>query len=739
LPVPVIFAFGFANGALLAGMAAAGIPILIHLLNRRRFREEPWAAMRFLIAAIRKNQRRIRIEQILLLAVRTLLIVLLVAAMARPFLEGLGAVPIFAGRRTHRVIAIDGSLSMSYAPTDASRFQQATKLADRLVRDSRRGDAISLVILGDPPRVVIGDPSPNHDEVRKEIGGLSPTHGRIDLEASFLAIDRVLAASDIDQKEVVVVTDLQANSWRPEGPGGAGAPGGPDDGLRRALAKLQARKARSVVIDLGSDSSENSAVVDLRLDAPVVAVGGPAPVVQATLRRFGRDPAVGARARLVVDGRLGPEWTGDLPPGEDVPIAFRWAFDSPGDHVVEVRLDADALPVDDARRLVVPVREQVRVLLVDGDYKSEAFAAETDYLSVALSPPEGTDAPGSIIRPDVVAESQFARRDLSPYDVVALANVAQFTEAEAASLSAFLEQGGGVVFFLGDRVLPDNYNRVLFADGKGPLPASIGDGVGDADRTEGSAFEFDPLGFRHPIVADFENAPDAVLAGLTAVKTWRYRKLTMPPGSTAAVALAYSTGDPAIVEAPRGRGRALVVSTTADAGWSSWPLHPSYPAVMEQLILQAAAGRLAGRNVRVGQPIDQALPASALDAPVTVVAPGGESTPLKLRADGDVARLHYEGTDLAGVYQARLGPPVAANSSFAANPDPAESDPARLDQTGLREALPGWSFAYLDDGQSLIPDAAAVGRRGELHRHLLYAVLALILIESLLAWRFGHH
>src|SRR3954463_15411230 len=99
---------------MLTGLGAASIPIILHLLNRRRFRETRWAAMRFLLAAIRKNQRRIRIEQWLLLAVRPLLVVLVALAMARPFLESL-AVPLFAGQRTHRVLVLDGSLSMAYA------------------------------------------------------------------------------------------------------------------------------------------------------------------------------------------------------------------------------------------------------------------------------------------------------------------------------------------------------------------------------------------------------------------------------------------------------------------------------------------------------------------------------------------------------------------------------------------------------------------------------------------------
>ena len=87
----------------------------------------------------------------------------------------------------------------------------------------------------------------------------------------------------------------------------------------------------------------------------------------------------------------------------------------------------------------------------------------------------------------------------------------------------------------------------------------------------------------------------------------------------------------------------------------------------------------------------------------------------------------------------RIGPPLAIESSFAANTDPAESDLTKLDRTRLGRAVPGWNFVYLTNFRELTRDSPAVGRRGELHRPLLYGVLALLLVESFLAWRFGHH
>ena len=120
--------------------------------------------------------------------------------------------------------------------------------------------------------------------------------------------------------------------------------------------------------------------------------------------------------------------------------------------------------------------------------------------------------------------------------------------------------------------------------------------------------------------------------------------------------------------------------------------------------------------------------------------PDGQTVPTKLRPAGGVSQLHFEQTELSGAYQVRIGPPLALESRRSPpTPNPAESDPAKLDRAGLAEAVPGWNFAYLTNWKELTGNAASVSRRGELHRPLLYAVLVLLLVESVLAWRFGHH
>lgn len=740
LPILLPFGLGFANPLILWGLAAASLPILLHLLNRRRYREERWAAMRFLLAAIRKNQRRIRLEQWLLLLVRTALIACLVLAMAQPFLESTGAVPLLAGRRTHRVLVIDASMSMAASTADQSQFNRAVAYADAYVEGARSGDAISVVLLGDPPRVVIGAPSPNHDEVREELRQVRRTDGNGDVETTLRKVEEVLASSDLPQKEVLLLTDLQAGTW--------GVAPESESAWKKAVADLEEEEANVVLVDLGQPNPTNRAVVAAELDTPVVVRGGRPTTITARLANYGTETERGVRARLVVDGRLGPERAVDLPPGQETPVAFSYRFEEPGDHVAEVRIDEDRIAVDDARRLVVPVREHLQALLVAGDYDPEPFATGTDYLAQALSPTEGSDRSPSPIQVQVATESQLSRNDLDRFDVVFLCNVARLSPTEVDALDRFLRRGGGVVWFGGDRVQADSYNENAYAGGpgedersKGFLPAKVVEVVdaGDLDDPDAlaEAPEFDPLGFEHPIVAEYQGAPPLVRAGLTAVRTWRYHALTVPRGSTARVALAFTDGRPAVLTMPRHRGQVVQIATSADDDWSTWPLHPSYPPVMEQVAYFAASGRMAERNVRVGQPLDQAFEPEAANATAVVQLPDGRDEPGRLIDEGDGARFRFEGTDEAGVYAVRLGAPIARQFAFAANPDPIESDPARVDPSTLKALMPRWKFSIWDGGPVDRVDAASVGRRGELHRALLPAVLGLVLGESLLAWWIG--
>ena len=274
--------------------------------------------MQFLLAAIRKNQRRIRIEQWLLLAIRTLLILLVVLAMAKPFLEAFGNV--IAGGRTHRVLVLDNSLSMGYATAGTSRFDQAKTVATQIVKDSRPGDAVSLIMMGSPPRVVIGDPSAQPERGPEGDPG---THALARGDRSRWPRSRPSTGCSTSRP----FPRRRSSSSRicRARAGGGGILGARTAWTSASWPSWQLAGPDRWSSTSGNAGSPNRAVTDLRVEAPVVTTGSTV-MVRGVVRNFGPSRADGVSVRLNVDGRQGPEQALDLPVGEDVPVIFNHQF-----------------------------------------------------------------------------------------------------------------------------------------------------------------------------------------------------------------------------------------------------------------------------------------------------------------------------------------------------------------------------------------------------------------------------
>jgi hypothetical protein len=720
----VILAFGFGHLAMLGWLAAAAAPLLIHLWNRRKHREVEWAAIEWLLAALRKNSRRIQIEQWILLAVRTLLIVLVVLAFAEPYLERLG-IHLAGGHRRHRLIAIDGSFSMAAIEGEQTLFEQAKEVARRIVDHGAEGDAFTLVLLSNPPRAVVGTPAFDPADFLEELDSLKLPHGGMDLPAAMTQIEEILRRARRDhprlgEHEVYFLTDLQRAGWMPE-----------VNNTRKAeylqLAERVASAARLRVVDLGRPL-DNLAISAVRT-IDTAGVVGQEVTAEVDLKNFSRQPQAGQKIELLVDGRQAGEEIVEVAGEGQATARFRYAFDAPGEHALEARIAGDKLDVDNHRWLALPIKPSLSVLCVNGKPGGGDFEQATDYLTVALTP-EGDDAAASV-RSEVIRESGLVERDLAEYDCVFLCNVGQFTAGEARLLDAYVRRGGGLVIFLGDQAQAASYNRFLGGEEPGLariLPARLGAVAAEAD------YRIDPLGYRHALVEVFR---DQEQSGLLSTPIRRYVRLSAIEGSAAHTALAVSGGDPIVVEESFGRGRVLLVATSADTSWNMMPVLPSYVPLVHELLKAAISGQASQRNLEVGQAIADDTAGAAQSAPTAVETPGGERQAIRLGGDG--RGWQFGDTWQSGLYRVEFDGGDAR--LFAVNVDPRESDLARLSEEELRqEVWPGVDFDHLtswSDPSRIASGGAA--RRGDLNQMLIYAALALALLEPLLAWRFGHH
>jgi hypothetical protein len=706
----------FGSFGMLGWAVAAALPVLIHLWSRRRYGRERWAAMTFLLAALRKNARRIQLEQWLLLAVRTGILLLFATALADPQSSALsllaGAQPHGA---THTVLVLDGSYSMDYRQGGQSLFAAAKERARQLVEAGQEGDGSTLILMSEPPRTVIAQPAFDRQDVLAELDDLELVHAGASLPATLASIDAVLRQAAerqprLTESRVVFFTDLQQATWREAS--------SPD--CRRRLARLE-KLATLELVDLGEPGANNLAIARLEIDQPLVAAHTDVQI-QADIQSFSREDRPPQAVEVLVDGERVADERVQVPALGRASVAVKHRFDVPGEHIVEVQLADDALPLDNHRWLSVPVAESIRVLLVGGR------PGETRELALALAPQKQARGPIQVVEAN---ESRLVEEDLAKFDCVFLCNIGRFSSQEANLLGRYVRGGGGLVVFVGDQVQPQNYNELLGGDEQSRLlPATL-------DRPAAlGMYRLNPLEYAHPIVAPFRGFEQA---GLLTTPIWKYIHAT--PAAGAKTALAFENGEAAIVTATIGRGRSILVTTAAapdsvdratnpPTPWNALAAWPSFPPLVQEMLRFAIAGRSEGRNVLVGEELTGTLPATAAnDQSAMLSGPGGLSERLPLKMDRGEARYSFDQTARSGVYEVRSADAVRR---FAVNVKERESDLTRVDAALLPPEL-HHEATLGDTSGEMFASSKAASR----FRWLLGAVLVLLVVEPCLAWRLG--
>ena len=726
----------FLNLALIGGVALGGVPVIIHLLNRRRYRETIWAAMEFLREAVQENARRMRLEDLLLLLLRVLALVLLAVALARPTLTGRWAgMPALARQSsTAAIIVLDTSYSMGAVEAGEPVFTRARDLARTIVRTLPRGSGSSAAVLAVNDRVepIVGRLSQDLNAVEQAIGGVTVSDGGTDFLAALTMVrDVLLPDVKAARVEVHVITDGQRRPWTAGG-----------EPLARLIAEI-AEKADLHIEALSPGDTENLAVAaltvpdlastDRRTQDVLPSIHAPT-LFQAAVVNIGRTEREYVPVDLLVDGTVRDRQViRRVRPDETRSATFRVHIRTPGSHRVEAQVDVgatDRLPADNVRLASVHVYEEVRVLVVDGDPRPEAFESESDFLRLALSPVD-LDAPDApfLITTEVCAREELEGARLADYAVVALANVAGVSRSLAGRLARFVRDGGGLMVFLGDQVDAADYNDILFADGRGLLPAKLLNRIGfpgEPDR----AFGLVTGNLTHYLVNNYEPT-DPTLSRVRVQAALNVRPEGVPD---AEVVLRYTNGRPFIVTRPVGLGRVILFTTTADKDWTNLPAQNAFVPLMQRSINYLVFGRKGptSLNLLTGRPFLYRLRPDETACEVRITDPAGNPRAFPGQAGRD--RIQWTDTWRAGFYRVDLAANPPRTDYFAVNRETAESDLALIGEADLRRLLGGVSLTWTDSVDNRL--AADLRRRRigtEVWPYLLGLVIALLVAEAVIA------
>jgi len=730
-PVAFPLAITFGSPWLLSGLALATIPIIIHLFHKRRYRETRWAAMRFLLEASRKNTRRLRLEQLVLLAIRTLILLLLPLALARPYITSFNG--LFDSKtRTHRVIVIDTSFSMGYTTGGESHFDRARRMARQIADAAGSGDPLNLVrIAGIQPPAVIARAAYRAEDVIREIDGLRMSHEPAQVLPALQTVNEILdSLPDVPDKEVILLTDFQSHSWAPKAT--------QDQVQMQEQLRQLTHRGPLRVVDLGLTAAANVAVVDLALSDANVILGQPADF-RATLQNFGDQAASALSVSLYVDGQLAQSQTVDVAANDRLQLNYQFTFAESGDHEVEVRSLADNLEIDDRRRLAVRVKQRIEVLLIDGRPSGRPSDGAAFYVDRALNPRSRDQPVFTHTRTRIHTDGELAGLELAGFDCIILCNVELFTQREAERLRAYVMSGGSLVVILGNQVNRDSYNAILYGNGNQLLPARLDQRMGNADDPQ-ILYRFATDQLDHPVMSVYRGNPGA---GLERPLVLEYFQLDTRDNPQARVVLYYDNQHPVIVESPLGLGRVALVSTACDGGrWNTLARRDGGVLVtlMNELVDFLISGHSRKRQLIVGDSISRSVSAAPLPESIEIVRPDQQTQSLNIQHRGNTAEFTYHDTDRAGFYRIKTGPPLNDVELLAVNLDPLESNLEKLQQTQIqRQILPRENTSYgtvwrnmSRSSETQQPDSTG------LTRWLLYAALVLLLVEQVMSWRFDY-
>lgn len=796
MTVGIVLGFLFSSPWIALGVAGAcvAVPILIHLFNRRRYQVIPWAAMRFLLAAEKQNVRRMRLEQFLLLAVRALVVLCLLLAMVNvtPWAQAFWNhwFPEYAGtdtegQRIHKILVLDGSYSMGLKANQETCFEEARQQAIQLVKKSRGGDGFSVVLMALPPVRVVPEAARDADKVIKALRNIQMPHGNANVGATLRVVQDMIRRSpaNFDNHQVYFFTDLQRSTWvEKEGKN-------PAPEIKAGLARLH-HEARVEFLDVGRDGVDNVAVTGLALKNSLATTNEPTPI-KATLHKFGSPGArevtvhllVGeARTSLGTSSKKG--LPGDrlrivatrkvrVPSGTDgLALEFQHSFTKPGDYIVQVRMQTDDLEVDNARAMLVTLRSMpLRVLLVNGKPWGPQRQQASFWLEKAINPfPAGETK--ELPQVKVLTETQFADATLGKlddFDCVFLCDVARLSSDEVRRLEEHLRRGGGVVFCLGPQVDRDAWNRLIYRGGAGILPAKLG-AIQEAPEERPYQFFADEEGFQQPPLAAF-SAP-AYRSSFLVPRFRRYVRVELPASGHTRTLLSFkplpldsdkfkvvaARNDPAVLVAPYFRGRSILITTSVNMDWTSWPLSKNYLEFMHELLRFAVAGQISGKRLdlassgfQVGEPVEEYLPSGSGYDQILMQKPDGQEVKLHVKPLEEADLVRFSQTDQSGIYQLRMrkdsdtgksvlfpiNPPIASHSQQGQ-----EGDLARISKEELLTFYLG--TAEIQPPRSKRQAAApgeepAAGLGTRVAHVLLLTLLALVLIEVVLAWKLGHH
>jgi hypothetical protein len=705
----------------LFGLAAAAIPILLHFFNLRKLRTIEFSTLSFLKELQRTKIHRLKLRQLLLLVLRTLLIVCIALAFSRPTLKGALPGGIAERAKTTAVIIIDDSQSMTASDEKGELIQQAKNAALGIVNILKDGDEAVILKLSDVPSGWTQETPQaqrNLRAVRSAIEDIKPSYIHRTIESALRYGAKLLTASKNFNKEIYLISDFQAGTMESASSG------------KTPAGALFEPTTQFFFIPIGTGEAQNASVKSIQIPSSIFEVNKPF-VIKAEIANASSSELRNHIVSAFLDGERVAQKGVDIAAGRTANVEFTVVPRHAGYIEGAVEIEEDDLDFDNRRYFAVRIPDEIRVLMVGNK-------PDVHYIRLALQA-QSSDS-SAALRMSEASWDRFSASQMRKADVIIFSNPHEISQELAASVKTFLRNGGGLLLFPGNQLTSEAFNTTLAR----PLGIStIIPHEHQISQTQGgqSFVEFDRVDLQHPIFsgmfekADVKRASGASHDNRTIESPRVSASLQFVPAQHSQTIITLTNGYPFLLEDRIGSGRALLVSIAANTEWSDLPVKGLFVPLIHRSITYLAQPSAADISSAAGDEVTLKLSGFPSGRSV-IVKPGGIQVLVNPEQLGDNTVVRFAETDLPGIYSLKSGDETL--DKFSINVDPDESNIARASDTQRerlvkRLGIASGSVHVIGQARDIQREVMETRLGTELWKYFLLAALIIAVAEMIAA------
>ena len=558
----------FLNPLFLLGLLAVAIPVIIHLVNLRRPQKVAFSTLSFFNELRKSTIRRIRIKQYLLLALRTLAVLFLALALARPFLP-----PTITGSESSTesrsiAILIDNSASMSRVGPDGPLIEQARNVARQIIENGTTNDQF---LIGSTNKSKVGEAGYiNRSRALDQLENITAVNRGHYTSEQFRELYNQLLDVPERQSVFYIISDGQKSQLS-------------DLENIDIPEKIAESKSVSVqLITLEEAEQRNVAITSISLESQLLGPGSPL-TLSVELKNTGSAPVTNQYVSLQVEEELSGQYETSLQPNETKTFSFEILPDEVGYLNGQILLEGDEVDFDNRRYFVVHIPEQRSILLVNSGEESSTF---TSYIAPALEAAREANARISFEETtiDEVKEGQWAE-----YDGVILNDLNSIPSYWHQELRQYIQNGGGLLFFPSEKGDVENYNRFFSLLNAGRFDNVIGE-YGSFETVSKLA----SLEEGHPVLDEIFNKKEDEGIRVELPALFYYYHEQIASVAEAIPILKAGNGDVLLTEYRFGDGIFLKSALGTDPGWSNFPVNPLFAPFYYRAVLYTSSPERGG-------------------------------------------------------------------------------------------------------------------------------------------------